>query len=145
MTSSSEMNSLSQKLVDWYATRKYSPERRFAPAAPSRAYPMRVVIRFGRGTKLRPRPAEERDTGEPRRAALAISALLTPATVAAAVLGLWRIAADLEWAGDFAISTGLFSHWQVWIAAAAGLQVCARLLNRYGRGGGASTGAGAGA
>jgi hypothetical protein len=31
----------------------------------------------------------------------------------------------------FAISTGLFSHWQVWLGAAAALQLCAQLLNRY--------------
>lgn len=48
-----------------------------------------------------------------------------------AVLALWRIAADLNWAGSFAISAGLFSHWQVWAAIAALLQFCARVLNRY--------------
>jgi hypothetical protein len=47
----------------------------------------------------------------------------------------WRIAADLKWANTFAISSGLFSHWQVWMAGAAVLGVCARALNRYGKSG----------
>jgi hypothetical protein len=49
---------------------------------------------------------------------------------------VWRLSADLKWAGEFAISRGLFSHWQVWIAVAGVLQTCASILNRYGRGGG---------
>jgi hypothetical protein len=42
----------------------------------------------------------------------------------------------LKWTGEFAISRGVFSHWQVWLAMAVILQVCAAMLNRYGRGGG---------
>jgi hypothetical protein len=37
-------------------------------------------------------------------------------------------------AGQFTI-TGLFSHWQVWIALAALLHIGSASLNRYGRGG----------
>ena len=70
-----------------------------------------------------------------RRLALAASALLTPAALMASVLAFWRIAADLKWASGFAIPTGLFSHWQVWLGAAAALQLCAHILNRYGKGG----------
>jgi hypothetical protein len=33
----------------------------------------------------------------------------------------------------------LFSHWQVWLGAAALLQVVSYLLNRYGSGGDAAT------
>jgi hypothetical protein len=51
------------------------------------------------------------------------------------VLGLWRIAADLQWTGDFAIAEGILSHWQVWIAGAFVLQLITWLLNRYGHGG----------
>ena len=49
------------------------------------------------------------------------------------VLAFWRIGADLNLTGSFAIPSGLFSHWQVWMGAAALLQLCASVLNRYGR------------
>ena len=49
----------------------------------------------------------------------------------AASLGLWRLAADLNWTGAFAISQGIFSHWQVWMAVAVGVQFGAFLLHRY--------------
>jgi hypothetical protein len=65
--------------------------------------------------------------------ALVLGALLTPAAFLAAVLGVWRIAADLNIAGSFAISSGLFSHWQVWLGSAAVLELCAHILNRYGK------------
>ena len=57
-----------------------------------------------------------------------LPALLTPAAVVALVLGLWRVSADLGWTEEFPIAKGLFSHWQVWIALAAGLQVAAAFL-----------------
>jgi len=68
-----------------------------------------------------------------RRVALAMGSLLVPVTVMASALGIWRLAADLKIAGDFAIANGLFSHWQVWIASAVVLAFVSRLLNRYGR------------
>jgi hypothetical protein len=90
---------------------------------------MVVRIRFGKGPKV------SRKRGKNQRVALAVAALLTPAALTACVLGLWRIAADLNWTNSFAIPTGIFSHWQVWLGAAAGLQLCSRVLNRYGKGG----------
>jgi hypothetical protein len=57
-----------------------------------------------------------------------------PAVLMAYVLGIWRLASDLGMAGEFAIS-GIFSHWQVWIALAAALHIASASLNRYGRGG----------
>jgi hypothetical protein len=93
---------------------------------------MKVRIRFARGTKV------ERKRRKNRRLALVVGALLTPATVMACILALWRIAADLSWTNRFAISSGLFSHWQVWMVAAAILHFCSRALNRYGRGGDAA-------
>jgi len=89
---------------------------------------MRVRIRFARRT----RAATKRRRNQ--RIALAVAALLTPAAAVAAALALWRIGADLNWANRFAIPSGIFSHWQVWLGAAAGLQFCSRLLNRYGKG-----------
>jgi hypothetical protein len=63
-----------------------------------------------------------------------MASLLVPVAVMASVLGIWRLAADLKMAGDFAIPSGLFSHWQVWIASAIALVILSRLLNRYGQG-----------
>jgi hypothetical protein len=68
-----------------------------------------------------------------KNAALGLAALMVPASVAAYALGLWRIAADLNLTGQFAISKGLFSHWQVWIALGALIQGVAVSLSRYGR------------
>jgi hypothetical protein len=90
---------------------------------------MVVRIRFRKGPKL----GQKRQKN--RRAAVALAALLTPAALLALLLALWRIAADLNWTNRFAIASGLFSHWQVWMGFAVLLQLCARLLNRYGRGG----------
>jgi hypothetical protein len=89
---------------------------------------MLVRIRLGR----QPKPAAKRARN--RRIALAIAALLTPGALAALVLAIWRLGADLNLTGSFAIPSGLFSHWQVWMGAAILLQVCALALNRYGRG-----------
>ena len=88
---------------------------------------MRVRIRFAR----RSRTATRRRRNQ--RIALVVAALLTPAAAVAAALGLWRIAADLNWANSFAIPSGVFSHWQVWLGAAAALQLCSHILNRYGK------------
>jgi len=90
---------------------------------------MVVRIRFGKG----PRVGIKRRKN--KRIALAVAALLPPAAFLAGVLGAWRIAADLNWTNSFAIPSGIFSHWQVWLGAAIGLQLCARILNRYGKDG----------
>ncbi len=89
---------------------------------------MVVRIRLGKG----PKPAAKRVQN--RRIALGISALLTPSALMALVLAIWRIGAELNLTGSFAIPSGPFSHWQVWMGAAAFLQLCASALNRYGRG-----------
>jgi hypothetical protein len=110
-----EEYNLAQKLVDWYGR------------------VMVVRIRLGKGPRI------GRQYGKNRQVALALAALLTPATVLASVLALWRIAADMNWTNSFAIPSGLFSHWQAWFGMALLLQVCSRLLNRYGNGRGADT------
>lgn len=68
-----------------------------------------------------------------RRLALAFAAILTPAAVMAAALAVWGLAAGPNWVSNFAIHTGLLSHWQVWLGFAAVLQTASHLLNRYGR------------
>ena len=88
---------------------------------------MLVRIRFGHG--LRVGKARRRN----KRIALAVSALLTPGAFLASALALWRIAADIGWSGKFAIASGVFSHWQVWMVVAVLLQVCSRMLARYGK------------
>jgi hypothetical protein len=90
---------------------------------------MKVRIRFARGVRV------GRKRRKNQRLALAVGAMLTPATVIACILALWRLAADLNWTNTFAISSGLFSHWQVWMGTAALLHFCSRALNRYGKGG----------
>ena len=90
---------------------------------------MVIRIRFGSGTKV------AKGRRKNRRAALALAALLTPVAAMALALGCWRIAADLSWTSSFAIPSGFFSHWQVWLGAAAGLQLCSRILNRDGKDG----------
>ena len=77
---------------------------------------MVVRIRFGKG----PGVAVKRRKN--KRIALAVAALLPPAAFLAGVLGAWRIAADLNWTNSFAIPSGIFSHCQVWLGAAFGLQ-----------------------
>jgi len=59
-----------------------------------------------------------------------------PAALLAFTMAVWRIAADLHWTGDFFISSGILSHWQVWLVAAAVLLLGASLLNHWGHGGG---------
>ena len=76
----------------------------------------------------------ERKRRKNRRVALAFASFLTPAAVMAAALGIWRLAADLQWASNFAIRNGLFSHWQVWFAFAGRCcRPASHFLNRYGR------------
>ena len=89
---------------------------------------MMVRIKLPQGRPI------QRKTGKNRQVASAIGTLLMPAVLMAYVLGIWRLASDLGMAGEFAIS-GMFSHWQVWIALAVGLHIASASLNRYGRGG----------
>jgi hypothetical protein len=90
---------------------------------------MIVRIRLPQGRPI------ERKPGKNRHIALACAALLIPAALMAYALGFWRLASDLGMAGEFGI-TGMFSHWQVWIAVAVAMQLAASALNRYGRGDG---------
>ena len=60
-----------------------------------------------------------------------LAALLMPVTVLASVLGVWRLASDPGWTSHFFIAKGLLSHWQVWFAAAIGMHMSARTLNKW--------------
>ena len=93
---------------------------------------MVIRIRFGKGPRIGVRRRKN------RRAALVMSALLTPAAAMALALACWRAAADLNWTSSFVISSGLFSHWQAWLGAALLLQALSRILSRYARNGDAA-------
>jgi hypothetical protein len=90
---------------------------------------MKVRIQLGGGQPVL------RQKGKNRRVALAFAALLAPAVLSTYVLGIWRLSTDAGFTGDFEIKEGIFSHWQVWIALGAALNVFAVMLNRYGHGG----------
>lgn len=90
---------------------------------------MKVRIRLSTGSTIK------KTTGKNRNAALAIAALVTPATLLAFVLASWRMSADLGFTSAFPITTGLLSHWQVWLAIALAAQFLTIALNRYGRDG----------
>ncbi len=67
-----------------------------------------------------------------RQLANVLVALLTPAALVALVMGLWRVCADLGWAGAFLIGGGFFSHWQVWIALSIALKMLSSSLIAWG-------------
>jgi len=98
-----------EKLLDWYHLN------------------MVVRIRLGKSPRRGARSSKK------CRFALGIAALLPPAAFMALILGFWRIGADFHWTSRFAIPSGVLSHWQVWLGAAALLQFCSYALNRYGK------------
>lgn len=59
-----------------------------------------------------------------------VGAFVTPAAVIATVMALWRIGADVGFTGEFVVSTGLFSHWQVWMMLALVLKLTGSLIHR---------------
>jgi len=59
-----------------------------------------------------------------------VSAFLTPLALMEAALGVWRLGSDLGWTGEFFITAGLLSHWQVWFAFAGLTQAASVNLNR---------------
>ena len=87
---------------------------------------MVVRIRLDRGHTVEHR-------GRNGRAARVAASVLTLIAICMAVFGVWRVAQDLGWAGDFVIAEGLLSHWQVWIGAAILLQWLALRLLTYAR------------
>lgn len=58
--------------------------------------------------------------------------LLMPVAVTGYVLALWRVAADMDWTGEFFIARGILSHWQVWLVLAGLVHILASYLNRRG-------------
>jgi hypothetical protein len=87
---------------------------------------MLVRIRFGRGTSV------QRRNRKNARMAMAASTCGTLAAISCGTLGSWRLGQDLGWAGDFVFESGVLSHWQVWLSAAALLQYGSWRLARLG-------------
>jgi hypothetical protein len=67
-------------------------------------------------------PTFKRVVETPQEVAPVLGYLMTPIALGAYVLGCWRLGADMGWMGEFFISRGLFSHWQVWLALGIGIQ-----------------------
>jgi hypothetical protein len=88
---------------------------------------MVVRIRFGRGQLV------TRRKGKNSRSALIAASFLTLIAVCFAALGMWRVSEDVDLGGSFIFPEGLFSHWQVWIAAAVLTQYGAWRLTQYAR------------
>jgi hypothetical protein len=86
---------------------------------------MVVKVRFARG------PVVTRRKGKNSRLATLAASLLTMGSLICAAFGLWRVGADLGWAGGFVFPDGFLSHAQVWIGAAAAIQYGAWRLRRY--------------
>jgi hypothetical protein len=72
-----------------------------------------------------------RRNGKNGQVALLLASLLTLVSISFAVFGFWRLGEDLGFAGDFVFPTGLLSHWQVWMAAAAATEYAGWGLTRY--------------
>jgi hypothetical protein len=86
---------------------------------------VRIKLRVG------PQVAANRDLDS--KLATALATFLTPAAVLCFVVALWRLLADLNVTTAFVITTGLLSHWQVWLALGIGVQAASVYLDRYGR------------
>jgi hypothetical protein len=67
-----------------------------------------------------------------RRYGPVLGFLMTPFALTGYVLAFWRLGADLNWLGEFFITKGLLSRWQVWLAIAIATQLLANQLNRLG-------------
>ena len=83
--------------------------------------------------KLAAGPRVARRTGKNRHLALAMGSLLIPVSLMAYALAALCLAAQLGLVHQIAAGT-VYSHWQLWMAAAVALNLCAIALNRYGRG-----------
>ncbi len=78
-------------------------------------------------------PPIRREKGKNRHIAFAMASLMWPAVLGAYALGVWALSSQLRITAGFAISSGLFSHWQVWLFFGLLLHLGAVSLNRYGR------------
>jgi hypothetical protein len=66
------------------------------------------------------------------QAALALAAVFAPLALVAFTMCFWSFAAELQLVGAFYVTSGIFSHWQMWFFAALILLVSTKLLANYG-------------
>jgi hypothetical protein len=66
------------------------------------------------------------------QAALALAAVFAPLALVAFTMCFWSFAAELQLVGAFYVTSGIFSHWQMWFFAALILLVSTKLLAHYG-------------
>lgn len=92
---------------------------------------MLVRIRYARPQAVRVRECSEVWTLD--RYALLLAALLTPSALLAFTMAFWILAAELRWTNEFFLSSGVLSHWQVWLATSGVMLFCSKLLNRFAR------------
>ena len=71
--------------------------------------------------------------GNPKQFGPLVVHLMTPVALTGYLLAAWRLGADMNWLGDFFISRGLLSRWQVWLALAAATQAASSHIRRSGR------------
>jgi hypothetical protein len=71
--------------------------------------------------------------GDPKQFPLLAGQLMGPIALTGYILAAWRLGADMNWLGEFFISKGLLSKWQVWLALAAATQVAAAQMRRAAR------------
>jgi hypothetical protein len=60
-----------------------------------------------------------------------IAAILRPFSIVAALLAMWRIAADMQITQPFGIAEGPFSHWQPWFAVVLLLEGVALVVRQF--------------
>lgn len=65
-----------------------------------------------------------------RQIALTLAALLTPCALIAFTMAFWIFAAQMQWMGEFFITSGLLSRWEIWLALAAVLLLVAKVIDR---------------
>lgn len=90
-------------------------------------FPMVVRIRYRLGARV---PFEK---GLHAQLARLSSSFLTLVAICLAFMGFWRLFEDFDLSGDFVFASGILSHWQVWLAAAAGTQYVGWRLNVFAR------------
>ena len=79
------------------------------------------------------RPVIRRGATRLVRLSLALSELVSaPVAVLAALLGVWRLGADLDLTGSFFINQGTLSHYQFWFAVAIAVRVSASVVAHRG-------------
>ena len=66
------------------------------------------------------------------QAALVLAAVFAPLALVAFTMCFWSFAAELRLVGGFYVTSGIFSHWQIWFFAALILLVSTKLLATYG-------------